>query len=255
MTNDPKQEQKSQDIPQAATADQEPRAGQERRTDQERRTGQEPRAGQESRTDQERRAGQEPRAGQERRTGHERRDEPDLSTGQAVPQQRTGKPGDTTDRVGPGSAPTGEEAKPLHAPETRDPARPVHAPDATAGKATGRTPEQKTPGQKTPGQKSRDVSPRLFPQDESDKLTLRLQEALNSFIDSPRRSVEEAAGVLEEAAERLTSVLAERPRSLRSGWDRTSAADKNRSADGSDTEDLRLALQSYREVTERLLKI
>ncbi|WP_327236828.1 hypothetical protein OG349_25690 [Streptomyces sp. NBC_01317] len=92
---------------------------------------------------------------------------------------------------------------------------------------------------------------RFFPQDESDKLNQRLQDALSSFVDGPRRSVEEAAGVLEETAERLSKVLAERPRSLRADWD-TTGQDKD---GGKDTEDLRLALQSYREVTERLLRI
>ena len=79
----------------------------------------------------------------------------------------------------------------------REPVKPVHAPGRPAGPLPGKAP--------------------LFPQDESDKLTRRLQEALNTFVDGPRRSVEEAAGVLEEAAARLTKTLAERPRSMRAG--------------------------------------
>ncbi|MFJ2647191.1 hypothetical protein ACIO1C_10745 [Streptomyces sp. NPDC087420] len=116
----------------------------------------------------------------------------------------------------------------------------------SAGTATG-TATGKAP---TSG-KADHTKARFFPQDESDKLNQRLQDALSSFVDGPRRSVEEAAGVLEETAERLSKVLAERPRSLRADWD-TSGQDKD---GGKDTEDLRLALQSYREVTERLLRI
>ncbi|MET9480586.1 hypothetical protein [Streptomyces sp. NPDC006638] len=112
----------------------------------------------------------------------------------------------------------------------------------TTGTTTGKAP--------TTG-KADHAKARFFPQDESDKLNQRLQDALSSFVDGPRRSVEEAAGVLEETAERLSKVLAERPRSLRADWDTSGQGDNG----GKDTEDLRLALQSYREVTERLLRI
>ncbi|MFE3592307.1 hypothetical protein ACFXOY_32920 [Streptomyces niveus] len=126
------------------------------------------------------------------------------------------------------------------------PARPTVRPATSAPAparetAPGRTPEA------TPAQ-----APRLIPQDECDKLNLRLQEALSTFIDGPRRSVEEAADVLEDAAKRLTAALAERPRSLRDSWDAHGAGSDGPAAD---TEDLRLVLRSYREVTERLLRI
>ncbi|MFC9744860.1 hypothetical protein [Streptomyces niveus] len=121
------------------------------------------------------------------------------------------------------------------------PARPTVRPATSAPTAPGRAPEA------TPAQ-----APRLIPQDECDKLNLRLQEALSTFIDGPRRSVEEAADVLEDAAKRLTAALAERPRALRDSWDAHGAGSDGSAAD---TEDLRLVLRSYREVTERLLRI
>ncbi|MFE2940339.1 hypothetical protein ACFXKG_14945 [Streptomyces sp. NPDC059255] len=107
----------------------------------------------------------------------------------------------------------------------------------------------------------------LFPRAEGDRLAQRLQEALNSFVDEPRGSVEAAAVVLEEAAERLTTALAERPRALRARWDGADGkavghgkdpADVARDAPaaaGPDTEELRLALRSYREMTQRLLRV
>lgn len=88
---------------------------------------------------------------------------------------------------------------------------------------------------------------RLVPQGERDKLALRLQQAVNTFVDGPRRAVEEADSVFEEAARCLTDALAERRGSLRSAW-----AGKDREAE---TEELRVALRTYREATERLLRM
>lgn len=137
--------------------------------------------------------------------------------------------------------------KDLSAAPAHDPVRPVEARDTAKDSAParetvpGRTPES------APAQ-----TPRLIPQEECDKLNLRLQEALSTFVDGPRRSVEEAADVLEETAKRLTTALNERPRHLRDSWDADGGRNGKPTAD---TEDLRLALRSYREVTERLLRI
>ncbi|MFJ2556970.1 MULTISPECIES: hypothetical protein [unclassified Streptomyces] len=186
-------------------------------------------------------------------------------------------------------------ADPRGAADPVTPVKPLHAPDAAAGgtrtpdapppppRLAPPAPSKQTPrsGQQPPpappvktgraagtngarpgasdrafdggtGKADGKTDGRLFPSAESDRLSQRLQEALNSFVDGPRRSVEEAAGVLEEAARQLTTALAERPRSLRAGWD----GDRDDgAADGSDTEELRLALQSYREMTQRLLRV
>lgn len=138
-------------------------------------------------------------------------------------------------------------------PPERDPfAGPVQDPvHSVEAQDTGSTPARETAPGRTP-ESSPAQTPRLIPQDECDKLNLRLQEALSTFIDGPRRSVEEAADVLEETAKRLTAALAERPRRLRDSWD---AGGAKNGAPTADTEDLRLALRSYREVTERLLRI
>ncbi|MDN3297870.1 hypothetical protein QWM81_28295 [Streptomyces ficellus] len=82
---------------------------------------------------------------------------------------------------------------------------------------------------------------------ERDALAQRMQQALTGFVDSPQRAVEEAAGVLETAADHLTTALAERRRSLRTGWDGREGA--------TDTEHLRVTLRAYREMTERLLRL
>ncbi|WP_369215666.1 hypothetical protein [Streptomyces flavofungini] len=63
----------------------------------------------------------------------------------------------------------------------------------------------------------------LFPSEERDKLTLRLQNAVNGFVDAPRGAVEEVDSVLEDAIARLTDTLAERRRTLRTSWQATPA--------------------------------
>lgn len=88
----------------------------------------------------------------------------------------------------------------------------------------------------------------LLPHDESDKFNLRLQHAVTGFVDEPRSAVEEAAHVLEEVADRLAQAVTKRRDSLRSSWESKGSGD-------SDTEQLRLALRDYRELTERLLHI
>jgi hypothetical protein len=85
----------------------------------------------------------------------------------------------------------------------------------------------------------------LLPEGEHDKLTLRLQQALNTFVDSPRQAVEEADSVFDEVATHFTNTLTEQRRVLRSGWQGQDTE--------AQTEDLRIALRQYQELTERLL--
>ncbi|NNN36989.1 hypothetical protein HLK59_42920 [Streptomyces sp. S3(2020)] len=92
---------------------------------------------------------------------------------------------------------------------------------------------------------------RLIPHDESDKLSLRLQHAVAGFVDEPRNAVEEADHVMEEVASRVTDALTRRRRTLRTSWQ--DGADKHGNA--GDTEQLRLALRDYRELTDRLLHL
>ncbi|MFG3143235.1 hypothetical protein [Streptomyces sp. NPDC048243] len=92
---------------------------------------------------------------------------------------------------------------------------------------------------------------RLLPGDEYDKFSQRMRQAVGGFVDGPEASVEEADHVLEELASRFTEAVSQRRRSLRTSWQ--SGGEGKASA--SDTEKLRLALQDYREMTERLLHI
>ncbi|MCD7439549.1 hypothetical protein K4B79_15105 [Streptomyces lincolnensis] len=95
---------------------------------------------------------------------------------------------------------------------------------------------------------------RLLPHEESDKLSARLQHAVADFVDGPKHAVEEADHVLEEAAARFTEAVTQRRRTLRRSWQAAEAGD-GKPASSSDTEQLRLALRDYRELTDRLLRL
>lgn len=148
----------------------------------------------------------------------------------AIPSPRTGdttgtERGERTDR-------TEQSARPVHAPEP--------APGIGSGAASGN-------GRRVP-QDAENGS--LLPHDESDKFSLRLQHAVTGFVDEPRSAVEEADHVLEEVAARFTEAVTKRRASLHGSWE-SKGSDGTHGSD--DTEQLRLALRDYRELTERLL--
>ncbi|NEB79121.1 hypothetical protein G3I40_28455 [Streptomyces sp. SID14478] len=91
------------------------------------------------------------------------------------------------------------------------------------------------------------TAPELLPQGDHDKLTTRLQQALSTFVESPRQAVEQADTALGEATTQLTEALTERRRMLRTVWQ-----GKDTEAQ---TEELRLALRQYRETVERILSL
>jgi hypothetical protein len=98
----------------------------------------------------------------------------------------------------------------------------------------------------------------LLDRDERDRLTARLHHAVSGFVDGPRRAVEEADGVFEEAARHLEDALTQRRRVLREPWQGARHAPGGSapgSVSGAETEELRLALRQYKEATERLLRL
>ncbi|MER5433385.1 hypothetical protein [Streptomyces sp. NPDC002588] len=95
----------------------------------------------------------------------------------------------------------------------------------------------------------------LLPADESDALGSRMQHAVVGFVDGPRDAVAEADHVLEELTARFTDAVNQRRRTLRGSWQSAEAGGKGETATTTDTEQLRLALRDYRELTERLLHI
>lgn len=103
------------------------------------------------------------------------------------------------------------------------------------------------PGAGIGGEHTSGTGSALLHHDERDKFGLRLQQALSTFVESPRQAVEEADALFEETVRHLTDTLTERRRTLRAGWQGHDTE--------AHTEELRLALRQYREATERLLQI
>ncbi|MGI5483019.1 hypothetical protein [Streptomyces lavendofoliae] len=95
------------------------------------------------------------------------------------------------------------------------------------------------------------VSAPLMPDGTREELARRMQRALSGFVDSPHRSVKEAADVLDAAADELTAALADHRRALRADWDGDGRGDDREP----DTERLRVTLQAYRAMAERLLRV
>ena len=86
----------------------------------------------------------------------------------------------------------------------------------------------------------------LFPNNELDDLRSRWNTVQTTFVDEPRRAVEQADGLVASAMKRLAEVFAEERSKLEKQWDR---------GDNVSTEDLRVALQRYRSFFHRLLSI
>ncbi|WP_307839766.1 hypothetical protein [Streptomyces sp. MBT49] len=106
----------------------------------------------------------------------------------------------------------------------------------------------------------------LLPVDECDRMASRMRHAVVGFVDGPRDAVAEADQVLEELAASFTDAVDRRRRALRGTWQSAEATRDGKDAkDGKDrvaapvsdidTEQLRLTLKDYRELTERLLHL
>ncbi|MFJ8588461.1 hypothetical protein ACIRD2_27945 [Streptomyces sp. NPDC093595] len=118
-----------------------------------------------------------------------------------------------------------------------------HRPAGAGGARPAASPRSAGAADATTGTPARS----LVADGEREALERRIQHAMTEFVDDPRRAVQEAAGTMEEVAERLTSALAEQRRKLRTAWDGGDRAP--------DTEQLRVTLKEYRDMTDRLLRL
>ena len=84
----------------------------------------------------------------------------------------------------------------------------------------------------------------LLPEEEAGKFQSRWADLQTSFVDEPRRSVQEGDSLVAELMQRLASSFAEERKTLEAQWDR---------GEDVSTEDLRVALQRYRSFFDRLL--
>jgi hypothetical protein len=89
----------------------------------------------------------------------------------------------------------------------------------------------------------RERSP-LLPQADATEFQSRWEALQSSFVDEPRRAVQEGDTLVAELMQRLANSFAEERQTLETQWDR---------GDDVSTEDLRVALQRYRSFFDRLL--
>jgi len=86
----------------------------------------------------------------------------------------------------------------------------------------------------------------LLPDEECNRLRHQWDDIQTSFVDEPRRAVEQADNLVAVSMKRVAEVFADERAKLESQWDRSGNVS---------TEDLRLALQRYRSFFQRLLTI
>ena len=122
---------------------------------------------------------------------------------------------------------------------TADPAGTTRASGAENERAEA---EQDESGQRE-ADGDRERSP-LLPQEEAEDFQGRWATLQTSFVDEPRRAVQEGDALVAELMQRLANSFADERQGLEAQWDR---------GDDVSTEDLRIALQRYRSFFDRLL--
>jgi hypothetical protein len=86
----------------------------------------------------------------------------------------------------------------------------------------------------------------LFSPKEANELRVRWDTIQGTFVDEPRRAVEQANSLVAEAMKRLAEIFAEERATLEGQWGRDETVS---------TENLRLALRRYRSFFGRLLSV
>ena len=96
---------------------------------------------------------------------------------------------------------------------------------------------------------------RFFTESVTEKLRDRWQSLQVDFVDDPRRSVEQAEDLVEQVSTQLVEAISVRRQELHGSWTKDGGTASNAHDDGVATEDLRTALQDYREVFNQLLAL
>jgi hypothetical protein len=117
--------------------------------------------------------------------------------------------------------------------------------DQTATSANQPTTEQpgETQGELSPGDVSHDPVAALWGTQDIDRFRDEWRRLQMRFVDDPHNAANEAATLVDQAVQTLTTALSSRKQELDS-W---------RASEGDDTEVLRMALRRYRDFLDRLL--
>jgi hypothetical protein len=100
-------------------------------------------------------------------------------------------------------------------------------------------------GQQTDQRQPSESRP-LFPENVANDFRSKWDHVQTGFVDEPRKAVQEADELVAQAIKRLAESFSEERNRLERQWDR---------GDEVSTEDLRVALQTYRSFFQRLLSI
>ncbi|MFJ9638817.1 hypothetical protein [Streptomyces sp. NPDC101178] len=162
------------------------------------------------------------------------------------PQTTTRTDGTTTSAADPAHTDK-THTDPAHTDKTH--ADPVHADKTHADPA--RTDKARETGRTTASSGRTDTAGEngrpLFAAEAREKFDARIHQAVAGFVENPRQAVQEADATFDEVVAELTKALADRSRLLR--------ADRDGERSEAGTEDLRIALQHYRDLTERLVRL
>src|SRR4051794_10632459 len=96
------------------------------------------------------------------------------------------------------------------------------------------------------GQRQSNAAHPLFPEEVGNDFRSKWDKVQTGFVDEPRQAVQQADELVAQAIKRLAESFAEERNRLERQWDR---------GDEVSTEDLRVALQTYRSFFQRLLSI
>jgi len=96
------------------------------------------------------------------------------------------------------------------------------------------------------GQRQPNAAHPLFPEEVGNDFRSKWDKVQTGFVDEPRQAVQQADELVAQAIKRLAESFAEERNRLERQWDR---------GDEVSTEDLRVALQTYRSFFQRLLSI
>ncbi|MFC1420318.1 hypothetical protein [Streptacidiphilus cavernicola] len=96
---------------------------------------------------------------------------------------------------------------------------------------------------------------RFFEESVADKLRDRWQAIQIDFVDDPRNSVERAESLLDQVSTQLTEAVASRRQQLHGNWQKDGGQAGVAYDGGVATEDLRTALQEYRQLVNQLLAL
>jgi len=127
-----------------------------------------------------------------------------------------------------------------------DPHQEGHLSTADMAAAAGRPARPADMAPNAPSQPAHERATPLFPSDQAQQLRSRWESVQAGFVDEPRRSVEQADGLVAEVIKSLAETFASERSNLEQQWGR---------GNNISTEDLRLALQRYRSFFDRLLSV